>query len=131
MIEDNDLHAPDDAIYWGALAQRIHGAVLRDAALPTASRAQSVSAETGWLASRFPLASSVALAAAAVALFVVGWVRPTPGQRDVEAFWAAAFTPRVIDRAGTADGAPSIAALVMESGTPEPEAEQAATRSAP
>lgn len=131
MIDDNDFHAPDDAIYWEELAQRIHGAVLREAALSTGQRSQSGNDETGWLAARFPLASCVALAAAAAALFVIGWVRPMPGQRDVESVWAAAFSPRSFDRLGATDGAPSIAALVIDGETLGPLPARATTGNIP
>jgi hypothetical protein len=130
MTQDNDFYAPDDPAYWDELAQRIHGAVLRDAALP-AGHYVKVNDDTRWLAARFPLASWVALAAAAVALFVVGRVRPMPGQRGAESPWAAVFSPRSFDRAVTADGAPSIAALVVEGETLEPVTERAATGGIP
>jgi hypothetical protein len=131
MTQDNDFYAPDDPTYWDELAQRIHGAVLRDAALPTGQYVLRVNDDTGWLAARFPLASWVALAAAAVALFVVGRVRPMPGQRGAESPWAAVFSPRSFDRAVTADGAPSIAALVMDGETLEPVPERATTGGVP
>lgn len=131
MTDDNDFHAPDDATYWEDLAQRIHGAALREAALSTGQRPQSVNDETGWLAARFPLASCVALAAAAAALFVTGWVRPVPSQRDVESAWAAAFLPLSLDRTGVGEGAPSIAALVIDGETLGPVPERPTTGGIP
>ncbi len=131
MTEDNDFHAPDDATYWEELAQRIHGAVLREVALSTGQRPPGVNDETGWLAARFPLASWVALGAAAAALFVVGWVRPMPRQRDVESAWAAPFSSRSFDRTGATDGAPSIAALVIDGESLGPLPERATTGGIP
>ncbi|MEO7040671.1 MAG: hypothetical protein ABI035_00245 [Gemmatimonadaceae bacterium] len=132
MTENDDGRVPDNAIYWEELAQRIQGAVLREVALSEVAPSmghnpQRVNDETGWLAARFPLASYVALAAAAAALFVVGWMRPMPRQRDVESAWTAAFSPRSFDLTVGPGGAPSLAALVLDGETLGPLPERAST----
>jgi hypothetical protein len=113
MSRYEDVGAHDDPAYWEELALRIHEAALREDAIGAGERERGVSDQTGWLAANFPIASLAALAAAAAAIFVIGWMRPIPVQHDVENAWVAALSPRILGLRGTADGAPSVAALVI------------------
>ncbi len=115
MTDEHDLNARrDDAQYWEELAQRFHGAALKEAAVRGARPRIEGYDDTRWIADRFRLASLVAVAAAATALFVVGWATPRATvQHDVGSVWGAAFFPTSVNPAITNEGAPSIAVLMI------------------
>ncbi len=113
----------DDPAYWEQLAQRIKRAAVIDATTMVQRRVRSSPgtaraphgerpAALVALSGALPVVSSAVLAAAAVAFFVTGWVRPV-AKRDFDSSWATVFSPRGVVRGAGPDGAPSIAALVV------------------